>query len=322
VGANPFQKETKMPAFTTSTTTVTPRFTGAFTALITPFRNGEIDEAGLRSLVEFQIRNGIDGLIPCGTTGESVTMTDFEHDRVVEIVLDQAAGRVPVVAGTGTNNTHATIEHTRYAQAAGAAGALVVVPYYNKPTQEGMFRHYAAIAEATELPLILYNVPGRTGVNMTPETVLRLSAIPTIAGIKEASGNLDQVSQIAIETRPDFAVLSGDDSLTLPIMSVGGHGVVSVVSNIVPDAVAALTGACRRGDFAAARSIHHRLFDLCRAMFIENNPTAVKTAAGLLGLCSGELRLPLTDMTDANRRRLEAAMQAWGFSDLAAMAAD
>jgi 4-hydroxy-tetrahydrodipicolinate synthase len=309
-----------MPAFTTATTTL--RFTGAYTALITPFRNGELDEPALRNLVEFQIRNGIDGLIPCGTTGESVTMTDFEHDRVIEIVIDQVAGRVPVVAGTGTNNTRATIEHTRYARAAGAAGALVVVPYYNKPTQEGMFRHFAAVAEATDLPLILYNVPGRTGVNMTPETILRLAELPTVAGIKEASGNLDQVSQIAIGARPDFAILSGDDSLTLPIMSVGGHGVVSVVSNIVPDTVAALTAACLRGDFATARAIHHRLFDLCRAMFIENNPTAVKTAAGLLGLCSGELRLPLTAMTEGNRRRVEASLQAWGFSELAAMAAD
>src|SRR5215217_696723 len=309
-----------MTPFTTTTTA--PRFTGAFTALITPVRNDEIDEPGLRGLVEFQIRNGIDGLVPCGTTGESVTMTDFEHDRVIDIVVDQAAGRVPVIAGTGTNNTRATIEHTRYARAAGADGALVVVPYYNKPTQEGMFRHYAAIAEATDLPIILYNVPGRTGVNMTPETVVRLSTIPAIAGIKEASGNLDQVSQIAIETRPDFALLSGDDSLTLPIMSVGGHGVVSVVSNIVPDAVASLTGACLRGDFAAARTTHQRLFDLCRAMFIENNPTAVKTAAGLLGLCSGELRLPMTEMTEANRRRLESALQAWGFPELVAMAAD
>jgi 4-hydroxy-tetrahydrodipicolinate synthase len=308
-----------MTAFTTATT---PRFTGAYTALITPFRNDEIDEPGLRYLVQFQIRNGIDGLIPCGTTGESVTMTEFEHDRMIDIVIDQVAGRVPVIAGTGTNNTRTTIEHTRYAQAAGAAGALVVVPYYNKPTQEGMFRHYAAIAEASELPIILYNVPGRTGVNMTPETVVRLSAIPTIAGIKEASGSLDQVSQIAIETRSDFAVLSGDDSLTLPIMSVGGHGVVSVVSNIVPDAVAALTGACLRGEFATARTTHQRLFDLCRAMFIENNPTAVKTAAGLLGLCSGELRLPLTAMAETNRRRLETALQTWGFADLTAMAAD
>ncbi|MEA2528081.1 MAG: 4-hydroxy-tetrahydrodipicolinate synthase [Thermomicrobiales bacterium] len=308
-----------MAAYTTPTT---PRFTGAFTALITPFRSGEIDEPALRNVVEFQIRGGIDGLIPCGTTGESVTMTDFEHDRVIEIVVDQTAGRVPVIAGTGTNNTRATIEHTRYARAAGAAGALVVVPYYNKPTQEGMYRHYAAIAEATDLPLVLYNVPGRTGVNMTPETVLRLATIPSIAGIKEASGNLDQVSQIAIEARPDFAVLSGDDSLTLPIMSVGGHGVVSVVSNIVPDAVASLTGACLRGDFAAARTTHQRLFDLCRAMFIENNPTAVKTAAGILGLCSGELRLPLTAMAETNRLQLEAALQLWGFSQLMATAAD
>jgi 4-hydroxy-tetrahydrodipicolinate synthase len=310
-----------MPAFTT-TAASTPRFTGAYTALITPFHRGEIDETALRNLVEFQIQGGIDGLIPCGTTGESVTMSDFEHDRVVEIVIDQAAGRVPVIAGTGTNNTRATIEHTRHARAVGAAGALVVVPYYNKPTQDGMIRHYTMIAEATDLPLILYNVPGRTGVNMTPETVLRLSEIPMIAGIKEASGNLDQVSQIAIGARSDFAVLSGDDSLTLPIMSVGGHGVVSVVSNIVPDAVSTLTAAALRGDFAAARAMHHRLFDLCRAMFIENNPTAVKTAAGMLGLCSGELRLPLTEMAEANRRRLEAALRAWGFPALLATAAD
>jgi 4-hydroxy-tetrahydrodipicolinate synthase len=310
-----------MPAFTTATS-ATPRFTGAFTALITPFRDGEIDEPALRDLVEFQIRRGIDGLVPCGTTGESVTMTEAEHDRVIEIVPDQSGGRVPVIAGTGTNNTRVTIERTRHARAAGAAAALVVVPYYNKPTQEGMIRHYAAIAEATDLPLVLYNVPGRTGVNMTPETVLRLSEIPTIAGIKEASGNLDQVSQIAIESRPDFAILSGDDSLTLPIMSVGGHGIISVVANIVPDAVAALTGACRREDFAAALALHGRLFDLCRAMFIENNPTAVKTAAGMLGLCTGELRLPLTAMAETNRRRLESALRTYGFPQLVATAAD
>lgn len=300
----------------------TPRFTGAFTALITPFRHGEIDEPALRNLVEFQIQSGINGLVPCGTTGESVTMTEFEHDRTIEIVIDQAVGRVPVIAGTGTNNTRATIEHTRYARAAGATAALVVVPYYNKPTQEGMYRHYAAVAEATDLPLVLYNVPGRTGVNMLPETVLRLSEIPTIVGIKEASGNLDQVSEIAINARPDFTILSGDDSLTLPIMSVGGHGVISVVSNIVPDAVATLTASILRGDFPTARQTHHRLFDLCRAMFIENNPTAVKTAAALLGRCSGELRLPLTTMSDANQRRLLTALQTWGFNELTASAAD
>jgi len=303
-------------------TTTTPRFAGAFTALITPFRNGEVDEQALRRLVNFQIEGGVTGVIPCGTTGESVTLTEFEHDRVIEIVIEQAAGRVPVIAGTGTNNTRLTIERTRHAREIGADAALLVVPYYNKPTQEGMIRHFTMIAEATDLPLILYNVPGRTGVNMTPETVARLSEIPTIVGIKEASGNLDQVSQIVGSVRSDFVVLSGDDSLTLPIMSVGGHGVISVVSNIVPDAVAELTNAALRGDFATARTIHHRLFPLCRAMFLDNNPTAVKTAAGMLGLCSSEVRPPLTDMTEANRRTLEATMRAWGFPQLLATAAD
>jgi 4-hydroxy-tetrahydrodipicolinate synthase len=307
---------------TTATTHMTTRFEGAFTALITPFRRGELDEHSLRQLVDFQIEQGINGLVPCGTTGESVTLTEFEHDRVIEIVVEQAAGRVPVIAGTGTNNTRLTIERTLHARAIGADAALVVVPYYNKPTQEGMYRHFAAIADATDLPLIVYNVPGRTGVNMTPETVARLAEIPTIVGIKEASGNLDQVTQIVTSVRSDFVVLSGDDSLTLPIISVGGRGVISVVSNIVPAAVAELTATALRGDLAAARALHQRLFPLCRAMFLDNNPTAVKTAAGILGLCSGELRLPLTEMTPANRQALEQALRNWGFPQRLATAAD
>lgn len=307
---------------TTAAMHTTARFEGAFTALITPFRRGELDEQALRQLVDFQIEQGINGLVPCGTTGESVTLTEFEHDRVIEIVVEQAAGRVPVIAGTGTNNTRLTIERTRHARAIGADAALVVVPYYNKPTQEGMYRHFAAIAEATDLPLILYNVPGRTGVNMTPETVARLAEIPTIAGIKEASGNLDQVTQIVTTVHSDFVVLSGDDSLTLPIISAGGRGVISVVSNIVPAAVAELTATALRGELSAARQLHQRLFPLCRAMFLDNNPTAVKTAAGILGLCTGELRLPLTEMTPTNRQALEQALRNWGFPQLLATAAD
>lgn len=294
------------------------RFSGAFTALVTPFRNGEIDEAGLRALVEFQIRGGISGLVPCGTTGESATMTIEEHNRVVDIVVDQTAGRVPVIAGTGSNDTRCAIDHTVHAQASGADAALVVVPYYNKPTQEGMFRHFEAVAAATDLPIILYNVPGRCGVNMAPETVVRLAEIPNVIGIKEASGSLDQVSQIVNETPSGFTVLSGDDSLTLPIMSVGGRGVISVVSNIVPDAVSSLTSSALNGDYAAARTMHLQLFDLCRAMFLENNPTAVKTAAAMIGLCTGELRLPLTDLSEVNRHRLAAALRTWGFAELAA----
>lgn len=302
-----------MTAFQTVT-----RYSGTYTALLTPFRNGEIDEPALRGLVDFQIRNGITGIVPCGTTGESATMSDEEHDRVVDIVIAQVAGRVPVIAGTGSNDTRSAIAHTRHAAAAGATAALVVVPYYNKPTQQGMYLHFAAIAEATDLPIILYNVPGRTGVNMLPETVLRLAELPTIVGIKEASGSLDQVSEIVTAAPSDFSVLSGDDSLSLPIISVGGRGVISVASNIVPAAVCGLTDAALRGDFGTARAFHHKLFDLCRAMFLENNPTAVKTAAAMLGLCGGEIRLPLTQLTETNRQRLAEALQTWGFTDLAA----
>lgn len=285
-----------------------PRFQGTLTALITPFRNDEIDEIALRTLVEFQITSGVDGLIPCGTTGESVTMTTEERRRVVEIVIDQTAGRVPVIAGTGSNNTRQAIADTRHAQAAGADATLVVVPYYNKPTQSGLIAHYTAIADAGDLPVILYNVPGRTGINMTAETTLELAAHPNIVGTKEACGSLDQVSEIVTGAPEGFVTLSGDDSLTLPMMSIGARGVVSVVSNIVPSAMSALTDACRREDFTRAREIHTALFPLMRAMFIENNPTAVKTAAAILGLCSDELRLPLTPMSPANRDRVAAAL--------------
>jgi 4-hydroxy-tetrahydrodipicolinate synthase len=285
-------------------------FRGSFTALITPFRDGEVDEAALRRLVETQVRSGTAGLVPCGTTGETPTLSEEEQDRVIAIVLEQAAGRVPVVAGTGGNDTARAIARTRRARELGAAAALVVAPYYNKPTQEGLFCHFAAIATAAELPIVLYNVPGRTGVNVTPETALRLAEVPGIVGIKEASGNLDQVSEIVAGAPDGFCVLSGDDSLTLPIVSVGGAGVISVVANLVPRAMADLTGAALAGDFARARAIHRRLFPLCRAMFLDNNPIAVKTAAGLLGLCSDEVRLPLTPMSTANRRLLEAALDA------------
>ena len=301
-----------MTAFTT------PRFAGAYTALVTPFRDGEIDERALRGMIEFQIQGGISGLVPCGTTGEAATMTIEEHNRVVDIVIDQTMDRVPVIAGTGSNDTRCAIDHTVHAARSGATAALVVVPYYNKPTQEGMYRHFAAVAEATDLPIILYNVPGRTGVNLAPETVLRLAEIPTVVGIKEASGSLDQVSQIALGAPSDFTILSGDDSLTLPIMAVGGHGAISVVSNIVPDAVSNLVTHPLNGNYTAARTVHQRMFDHCRAMFLQNNPTAVKTAASMLGLCTGELRLPLTDLAETNRHKLAAALQEWGFAELAA----
>ncbi|MDQ3696087.1 MAG: 4-hydroxy-tetrahydrodipicolinate synthase [Chloroflexota bacterium] len=290
---------------------------GSFTALITPFSNDTIDEPALRALVDFQVSAGIHGLVPCGTTGEVATMTGevatmtaAEQGRVIAIVVEQAAGRVPIVAGIGTNSTRTTIARTRRAQELGADAALIVTPYYNKPTQEGLFAHFSAIADGTDLPIILYNVPGRTGVNLLPDTLARLARMPTIAGIKEASGVLDQVSQIVNETPDDFVVLSGDDSLTLPIMSVGSRGVVSVVANVVPGAVAALTDAWLGGDAGAARAMHRGLFDLCRAMFIETNPVPVKAAASLLGLCDAEVRLPLVPLSEPGRRRLEAALAA------------
>ncbi len=284
---------------------------GCFTALITPFRDGQIDEPALRALVARQIAGGASGLVPCGTTGEAPALSATEWERVVATVVATAAGRVPILAGTGSHNTAATIERTRRARDLGADGVLVVTPYYNRPTQEGLYGHFAAITEEVDLPLVLYNVPGRTGVNLLPDTVVRLADIPAIVGIKEASGSLDQASQIVHETPGGFVVLSGDDSLTLPIMGIGGRGVVSVVSNIAPQAVSALAAACMAGDFAAGRELHLALFDLCRAMFVETNPVPVKAAAAILGFCTPEVRLPLAPLSDTARQRVEQALIAW-----------
>lgn len=286
---------------------------GSFTALITPFHRDAVDEIALRSLVEFQIAEGTSGLVPCGTTGETATLSAAEQDQVIAVVVEQTAGRVPVVAGAGTNGTRTTIERTRRARELGADAALLVTPYYTRPTQAGLLAHYTAVAAATDFPLVLYNVPGRTGVNLVPETVARLAQIPLIIGIKEASGSLDQASQIVSETPDDFVVLSGDDSLTLPIMSVGGRGVISVVSNIVPGAVARVAQACLAGDVQTARQVHLSLFDLCRAMFVETNPVPVKAAAGLLGLCQPDVRLPLAPLSEAGYLRVQAALDACAF---------
>jgi 4-hydroxy-tetrahydrodipicolinate synthase len=284
---------------------------GCFTALITPFRNGQLDESALRALVDRQIAAGVAGLVPCGTTGEAPALTANEWEQVVAITVETAADRVPVLAGTGSNNTAATIERTRRARELGADGALVVTPYYNRPTQEGLHRHFSAVAAAADLPLVLYNVPGRTGVNLLPDTVVRLASVPGIIGIKEASGSIDQASQIVNEAREGFVVLSGDDSLTLPIMGVGGRGIISVVSNVAPEAVSALTAVCLAGDFVAGRTMHLALFELCRAMFVETNPVPVKAAAALLGLCTPDVRLPLAPLSEAGRLRVERALAAW-----------
>lgn len=298
-----------MTTFTATTNTTT--LAGCYTALITPFRDGQLDEPALRALVERQIAGGVSGLVPCGTTGEAPALTNAEWDRVVSLVIETAAGRASVLAGTGSYSTTATIERTQRARTLGADGALVVTPYYNRPTQEGLYQHFAAVAEAVDLPLVLYNVPGRTGVNLLPETTLRLAQLPGIAGIKEASGSIDQASQIVREAPPTFAVLSGDDSLTLPMMAVGGTGIISVVANIAPAAVAALTDAALAGDFASAREMHLALFDLCRAMFVETNPVPIKAAAALLGYCTPEVRLPLAALSETAQRRVESALGAW-----------
>ena len=284
-------------------------FQGSLVALVTPFRDGRVDEPKLRELVEFHIGNGTDTIIPCGTTGESPTLSHDEHKRVVESVIEAARGRVPVVAGTGSNSTAEAIELTAHAKKAGAAGALVVNPYYNKPTQEGLYRHFSAIAEAVDIPILVYNIQGRTAVNVETDTLARLAKIPNIVGVKEASGSLDQMIQVILACGPDFSVLSGDDNLTLPLMAVGGRGVVSVVANIVPRDTAEMTHAALDGDWKRARDLFHRLFPLCRAMFIETNPIPVKEAMAMLGMLQPEFRLPLCRMADANRERLKTILQ-------------
>src|SRR6266702_7802484 len=268
-------------------------FKGSIVAIVTPFNNGAVDEEKLRELVEFQIAGGTDGIVPCGTTGESSTLDYEEHDRVIRIVVEQVNKRVPVIAGTGSNATHEAIEMTEHARKIGADGALLVTPYYNKPNQEGLYRHYQAVAEAVALPQILYNVPGRTGVNLLPETVARLAEISNIVAIKEATGSLQQASEVLALCGDKLDVLSGDDFITFPMMACGAKGVISVVANIMPKEVAALVDAFFAGNMEEARQLHLRLLKISNAMFIESNPVPVKTAVALMGKASDEVRLPL-----------------------------
>lgn len=284
-------------------------FAGSLVALITPFREGRVDERKLAELVEFQVRNGTSGIVPCGSTGEAATLTDEEHDLVMRIVIETAAGRVPVVVGTGTNDTAKAIKRTVGAKRAGADGALVVTPYYNKPTETGLLMHFRAIAESADIPIILYNVPGRTGINMLPSTVAELAKVPTIVGIKESSGNIAQIAEVVKLCGPKFDVISGDDALTLPVLAVGGCGVISVVANVAPTPVAELIRSYQAGDHSHALQVHLDLIDLCNAMFLETNPIPVKTAAGLMGLCSPELRLPLSPMQAGNVEKLKQVLQ-------------
>jgi 4-hydroxy-tetrahydrodipicolinate synthase len=292
-------------------------FAGMSVALVTPFRDGEVDYAELNRLVDWHIEMGTAALVPCGTTGESPTLDHEEHDRVVAGVCEHAAGRIKVIAGTGSNSTAEAIRLTKHAKESGANASLQVGPYYNKPTQEGYLRHFAAIADAVDLPQILYNIPGRTGSNILPETIIRLAEeVPLVVGVKEASGSLDQVSQIAGGC--DLTVLSGDDSLTLPIMSVGGEGVVSVVGNIVPRDMTALVATYRAGRFAEALAWHRKLFALGRDLLgVATNPIPVKAALKLLGKGTGELRLPLWPLDRTGEDRIRQTLVRYGLAVVA-----
>jgi len=288
------------------------KFQGSIVALVTPFRDGKVDEPTLKELVEFQIKGGTDGIVPCGTTGESPTLDHDEHKRVIDIVIQATNKRVPVIAGTGSNSTDEAINLTKHAKHSGADAALIVLPYYNKPTQKGLIEHCRAIADGAALPLILYNIPGRTGVNMLPETVAVLADHPNIVGMKEATGNLEQMTQDIVLCGDKLSFLSGDDTLTLPLMAVGGSGVISVVANIVPKEVSDLTHAFLGGDWKRARELHLKLFPLCQAMFYETNPIPVKTALAMMGKIREEFRLPMCSMVESNRKKLEAALKTYG----------
>jgi len=285
-------------------------FQGSFVALVTPFDNGRVDLKKLKELVEFHIKNGTNGIVPCGTTGESATLSFEEHEKVVGEVVNYVAGRVPVLAGAGSNNTKESLHLTKHAKKMGADGALVITPYYNKPTPEGLYRHYKLIAEESDFPIVIYNVPSRTGISIQPEIVAKLAKMENIVGIKDATGDIDQITRIL--QLCNIAVLSGEDSLVLPIMAVGGKGVISVVANIVPADMATLTRYCLEGNFVAAREYHHKLFPLCKGMFVETNPISVKTAMKLLNRINGEMRLPLCEMTKENEQKLITILKNYG----------
>ncbi|MEW6556418.1 MAG: 4-hydroxy-tetrahydrodipicolinate synthase [Elusimicrobiota bacterium] len=284
-------------------------FEGSYVAIVTPFKNGKVDFETLGELVEFHIKNGTNGIVPCGTTGESATLNYEEHEKVIEIVVKQVAGRIKVVAGTGSNSTQETIEMTAFAKKVGADGVLLVSPYYNKPTQKGLYLHFKKVANEIAIPIMLYNIQSRTGVNIEPETVAKLySDCENIVAIKEASGSLEQMTKIRLLC-PEIDMLSGDDALTLPLLSIGGKGVVSVVANIVPKDVSDMVWSYLKGETEKARELHFKLFELIKAMFIETNPIPIKTAMGLMGLCSDELRLPMCNMDDKNKEKLVKVMK-------------
>lgn len=287
-------------------------FTGSCVALITPFKDGKVNYAALKNLLEFQIRSHTDAILVCGTTGEPSTMTAEEKREVIRFTVETVDRRVPVLAGTGGNNTEKVIEDSRIAEGLGVDALLLVTPYYNKCTQKGLIAHYHAVADRVNIPIIVYNVPGRTGVNILPATMAAIVEHRNIVGVKEACGNMDQICETAIRIGKNAALYSGDDGLTLPILSVGGKGVISVTANIIPEFMHNLTAAVENGDYAGAQKMHAKLFPLAKAMFLEVNPIPVKSAANLLGLQAGELRMPLTPMEEANLEKLKAAMSEFG----------
>lgn len=289
------------------------RLTGCGTALVTPFqKNGDLDEKALRALVDWQIAEGIHFLVPCGSTGEAATMTAAEHRRVVEVVVEQAKGRVPIVAGAGSNDTAKAVALSKEMKAAGATHLLHVSPMYNKPPQRGLIEHFTRVADATDLPVILYNVPGRTGGNIEAKTTLLLAQVPHIVAVKEASGNLAQITDILRDRPPHFSVLSGDDEMTLAVMAAGGDGIISVISNATPRAMSQLAEKCSAGDFTGARELHLRLLPWMRAAFIESNPIPVKAAVAMMGKIGNHLRLPLVPLADAHTETVRSALRSAG----------
>ncbi len=289
-------------------------FSGSFVALVTPFKNGMVNTEALMELVDFQIANKTSGLVPCGTTGESATLSHDEHERVIEMVVRQARRRIPVIAGAGSNSTSESISLTKHAYESGADAVLSIVPYYNKPTQEGIFEHFAAIAKNVPIPIIIYNIPSRTGVNMLPSTLIRLAEKhKNIVGVKESSGNMDQITEIlrSMDTKK-FTVLSGDDSLTLPILAEGGKGVISVLANIAPKAVNELYQAFMKGNLKKAQELHYKTYPLIKTLFLETNPAPLKTAMEMMGLCDSEMRLPMCPLSDENKKALAKELRAFG----------
>ena len=285
---------------------------GSMVALVTPFRGDRIDEPALKQLIELHIAAGTTALVPCGTTGESATLSFEEHDRVIDLTVQASRGRIPVIAGTGSNNTREAIRLTKHAKETGADAALIISPYYNKPTQQGLYLHFKAVAEAVDIPIVIYNIASRTAVNIEPETFARLVTIKNIVAVKESSGNLEQMSRILQMTNGKMTLISGDDGLTLPVLAIGGTGVISVVANVVPKDVAAMVSAFAAGNHREAMQWHQRLLPLVKALFLETNPIPVKTAMGLLGMIAPELRLPLCEMSEGNLAKLKQALEEYG----------